>query len=95
MNGVNIQVSTMTTVAIGCSVLHDTSGRPTCANAQLSIPMLVSNIEYFQISDAAAGMMRNGVIIRVRAMARPRQGAVEQDGEQQAEQQGEHHREAR
>ena len=33
--------------------------------------MFVSNIEYFQISDAAAGMMRNGVIIRVRATARP------------------------
>ena len=33
--------------------------------------MLVSNIEYFQISDAAAGMIRKGVIIRVRAMARP------------------------
>lgn len=33
--------------------------------------MLVSNFEYFQISDAAEGMIRNGVMIRVRAMARP------------------------
>ena len=72
MNGVNCQVRTMTTVAIGCSVLHETTGRPRLWNSQLIIPMLVSNIEYFQISDAAAGMIRNGVIINVRATARPR-----------------------
>ncbi len=72
MNGVNCQVRTMTTVAIGCSVPQETTGSPRVLKAQLTIPMLVSNIEYFQISDAAAGMIRNGVIISVRAIARPR-----------------------
>ena len=36
------------------------------------MPLSASRIEYFQISAAAAGMIRNGVIIRVRARARPR-----------------------
>jgi hypothetical protein len=36
------------------------------------MPVPTSSIEYFQISAAAAGITRNGVISRVRASACPR-----------------------
>ena len=36
------------------------------------MPLSASRIEYFQISEAAAGMTRNGVISKVRARARSR-----------------------
>ena len=39
MNGVNCQVSTITTVASGCAVLHEMIGSPTLRSSQLIIPI--------------------------------------------------------
>ena len=72
MNGVYCQVSTMITVSAGKSVFHCTGSTPSAERPQLTMPTLASSMDHFQISAAAAGIMRNGVITRVRARPWPK-----------------------
>ena len=72
MNGVYCQVRVNTMVSPGWSVVQATPGRPIQDSTSVTMPLSASRIEYFQISAAAAGMIRNGVISKVRARAWPR-----------------------
>jgi len=71
MNGVYCQVSTMITVSAGKSVFHCTGSMPRTDSAQLTMPTLASSIDHFQMRAAAAGIMRNGVMMSVRARPWP------------------------
>nr|BFF21379.1 hypothetical protein GCM10025730_49000 [Promicromonospora thailandica] len=70
-NGVYCQVSTRMIVTIGTSVFQATGGRPTRPSPQLAMPVAASRMDHFHTRAAAAGMTRNGVIMRVRATPRP------------------------
>ena len=62
----------ITTTRKGKSVVHWIGVPPSASVSQLRMPTLLSNIECFQISEAAAGIRRKGVINSVRATAWPR-----------------------
>ena len=71
MNGVYCQVSTATIVEHRVVGVPRDRGDADQTRAQLTIPPSELSSDHFQISAAAAGMTRNGVISRVRATDRP------------------------
>jgi hypothetical protein len=72
MNGVHCQMRTTITIVSGNWPIQSTGPIPTRDSTQFRIPLTGSRIVVFQISAAATGVTRNGVINSVRMTPRPR-----------------------
>ncbi len=72
MNGDHCHTSTTTMDHIGQRSMKGMVSRPMASMRELSTPKLELNMLFFHTRPATTGMIRNGVISRVRAMPRPR-----------------------